>query len=174
MSVQLERGERLELQKPGGGELSHIALALEVESSSGAGVPDDSFEFACAFLDGNRNVVDVVHPMRTVTRDGSTRHCGRRICIHLNYVSASVQHILVFAVARGSADFADVESATLRITDRADKAICHHSTTGGDKHTASLLARLYRENADWKILPLGTPANGRTLDAVLPQVRTTC
>lgn len=171
MSVKVIRGDRLTLRKPCGGQLRHIALAFTVQAGNGAGVSE--IEAACVLVDGSKNVVDVVHSARQTSNDGSVRLAGEgRINVDLTRIPPSAQYAVFVLQARAGANgFAGVEKTTVRIQDAEGNDLCLSEFPGGGNHASLVVARLSRYNAEWMFVPVGTPANGRTIDSVLPAIR---
>ncbi len=197
MAINLQKGQRISLEKEAGHGLSRVVMGLgwgmkQVQSRGflgfGAGTRQEAVDLdaSCLLFDASGNLVDTVWFRQLESRCGSIHHSGddragggeagaenERIAIELNQVPAAVQ-TLIFTVNSFSGEgFAGIPSAFCRLTDGASHgeiARFDLSLEGGD-YTGLIMTKLYRHNSEWKMHALGEHASGRTFHDLLPALR---
>lgn len=162
MSRELSRGDRLKLEKTGGGILTSIEVLIDATAASEllAGV-----EPTCVFLDGSKSVIDVIYPGRD-SKDGSVRCADGKLSINLAAVPASVQYLAIAACHKTEG----LSKVCLRVQDNAGSELCQ-ATAYATKLGGIVMAKLFRHNAEWKIEPLGVPADARAPLALVQTVK---
>lgn len=194
MGIQLEKGQKISLNKQDGTQLSKIFLGAGwdvAKASTGGGFfskilstgqENIDLDTALIMLDANKSIVDAVYFGQLKSRDGSVQHSGDNLTgagdgddeiIHVNLakVSANV-HSLVFTISsfRGQS-FENVENAFCRVVDaNSNVEIAKYNLSQRGKYTALIVAKLYRHNGQWKMGALGETCNGRTFKEMLPAI----
>jgi tellurium resistance protein TerZ len=197
MAINLQKGQRISLEKEAGRGLSRVVMGLgwgmkQVQSRGflgfGAGTRQEAVDLdaSCLLFDTSGNLVDTVWFRQLESRCGSIRHSGddrsgggeavaenERITIDLNQVPAAVQ-VLIFTVNSFSGEgFAGIPSAFCRLVDGAsggEIARFDLSLEGGN-YTGLIMTKLYRHNNEWKLQAIGEHASGRTFHDLLPALR---
>ncbi|MFZ1640818.1 MAG: TerD family protein [Candidatus Contendobacter sp.] len=197
MAINLQKGQRISLEKEAGHGLSRVVMGLgwgtkQVRSRGflgfGAGTRQEAVDLdaSCLLFDASGNLVDTVWFRQLESRCGSIHHSGddragggeagaenERIAIELNRVPATVQ-TLIFTVNSFSGEgFAGIPNAFCRLTDGAsggEIARFDLSLEGGD-YTGLIMTKLYRHNSEWKMHALGEHASGRTFHDLLPALQ---
>ena len=197
MAINLQKGQRISLEKEAGRSLSRVIMGLgwgmkQVQSRGflgfGGGVRQEAVDLdaSCLLFDTGGNLVDTVWFRQLESRCGSIRHSGddragggeagaenERIAIELNRVPATVQ-TLIFTVNSFSGEgFAGIPSAFCRIVDDANggEIARFDLSLEGGTHTGLIMTKLYRHNGEWKMHALGEHASGRTFHDLLPAIR---
>ncbi len=197
MAINLQKGQRISLEKEAGRSLSRVVMGLgwgmkQVQSRGflgfGAGTRQEAVDLdaSCLLFDAGGNLVDTVWFRQLESRCSSIRHSGddrsgggeagaenERITIDLNQVPAAAQ-VLIFTVNSFSGEgFAGIPNAFCRIVDGAqggEIARFDLSLEGGN-YTGLIMTKLYRHNNEWKMQAIGEHASGRTFHDLLPALR---
>jgi tellurium resistance protein TerZ len=197
MAINLQKGQRISLEKEAGRGLSRVVMGLgwgmkQIQSRGflgfGGGVRQEAVDLdaSCLLFDAAGNLVDTVWFRQLESRCGSIQHSGddrsgggeagaenERITIELNRVPAAVQ-TLIFTVNSFSGEgFAGIPNAFCRLVDGVgggEIARFDLSLEGGD-YTGLIMTKLYRHDGEWKMHALGEHASGRTFHDLLPALR---
>ena len=195
MAINLQKGQRISLEKEAGRGLSRIYMGLgwgmkTVESKGFLGFGGGSKEIAvdldasCLMFDSRGELVDQVWFRQLTSRCGSVQHSGddrsgggeqaenERISIDLNRLPTEI-HTLIFTVnSFTGGGFAGVPNAFCLVVDDASEAEIARfnlSLEGGD-HTGLIMTKLYRHDNEWKLQAIGEHARGRTFMDLLPAI----
>ena len=112
-------------------------------------------------------------------QDGAIHHSGderegdeigddEKIIVALNAVNPEVEHIVFLINSYSEQELDDVSRASCHLFDPVKKVdLCTYTLTNNaslDKHTALLLANLYRDTStrDWMMRILSVPSQGKT------------
>lgn len=197
MAINLQKGQRISLEKEAGHGLSRVVMGLgwgmkQVQSRGflgfGGGARQEAVDLdaSCLLFDASGALVDTVWFRQLESRCGSIRHSGddragggevgaenERIAIELNRVPATVQ-TLIFTVNSFSGEgFAGIPSAFCRIVDGANggEIARFDLSLEGGAYTGLIMTKLYRHNGEWKMHALGEHASGRTFHDLLPALQ---
>jgi tellurium resistance protein TerZ len=197
MAINLQKGQRISLEKEAGRGLSRVVMGLgwgmkQVQSKGflgfGAGIRQEAVDLdaSCLMFDAGGNLVDNVWFRQLESRCGSVRHSGddrsgggeaggenERITIDLNRVPATAQVLIITVNSFSGEGFAGIPSAFCRIVDGANGseiARLDLSLEGGD-YTGLIMTKLYRHGGEWKLQAIGEHASGRTFHDLLPALR---
>ena len=183
MAINLEKGQRISLEK--NGSLSQVFMGLGwdmVQQKSGGFLgklfskseKNIDLDASCVLLDAAKNVVDIVYFGQLRSRDGSVQHTGDNLTgegegddevinVNLGAVPANVQY-LVFTVSSYSGQtFDQIANAFCRLVDaRTNQELARYTITGGGSFTGLILASLYRHNNEWKMRAIGESGQSTT------------
>lgn len=189
MAINLEKGQKINLQKSDGSSLQQVMLGVgwDVAKSKGFfgfGGGSDSIDLdaSCILFDENKQVLDVVYFGQLRSKDGSIQHSGdnltgegdgddEQIRVNLAQLPAQVKS-LVFTVSsfRGQT-FEKVENAFCRLVDQgSNQEVAKYSLSSQGGHTALIIAKIYRHNGEWKMHAIGESTQGRTFQEIVPHV----
>lgn len=189
MAINLEKGQKINLQKSDGSSLQQVLLGVgwDVAKSKGFfgfGGGSDSIDLdaSCILFDENKQVLDVVYFGQLRSKDGSIQHSGDNLTgegegddeqIRVNLANLPVQvKSLVFTVSsfRGQT-FEKVENAFCRLVDQSsNQEIAKYKLSSQGNHTALIIAKIYRHNGEWKMHAIGESTQGRTFQEIIPHV----
>lgn len=194
MGVNLQKGQKISLEKEAGGSLSRIVMGLGWDSGKpasrgflgglfGGGDSEDiDLDASCILFDERGNPLDVVWFRQLASQDGSIRHTGdnrtgegegddEQIIVNLPAVPAQAKS-LVFTVSNYTGqDFSRVQNAFCRIVNAGNQSeIARYDLSCRGQHTAMIMAKIYRHNEEWKMHAIGEAGQGRTFDQLLPQI----
>lgn len=191
MSVSLAKGQKISLEKPGGGQLSVVRMGLGWKAaqpkgffakllSSGQEIDLD----ASAVMFAQGKPVDVVFFQHLTSNDGSVRHSGdnlvggagdqtddESIVVDLLKVAAEVDQILFTVNSFTGQTFQEVEAAFCRLVDETTGTeLARYTLTGGGPYTAQIMAKVQRTPGGWQMAAIGQPASGRTFQDLMPEI----
>jgi tellurium resistance protein TerZ len=190
MSVNLQKGQKISLDKEAGGGLSRVTMGLgwdAIKSKGffgfGGGKSDAvDLDASVVMFDESNKPVDVIWFRQLKSKDGSIVHTGdnrtgagdgddEQITVDLNAVPASVKALVFTVNSFTGQTFATVENAYCRLINASNQqevARFNLSVTGS--HSAQIMAKLYRHGGEWKMHAIGENGNGRTFDDLMPQI----
>lgn len=189
MAINLEKGQKINLQKADGSSLQKVVLGVgwDVAKSKGflgfgGGAGSIDLDASCILFDDNKQVLDVVYFGQLRSKDGSIVHSGdnltgegdgddEQITVSLPQLAANVKS-LVFTVSsfRGQT-FEKVENAFCRLVDQSSgQEVAKYSLSTQGAYTALIIAKIYRHNNEWKMHAIGESTQGRTFDQIIPHV----
>ena len=191
MAVSLQKGQKISLDKEAGVKLTKIIMGLgwdAVKSKGFLGLGgeksvDIDLDASCILFDDQGNQVDAVWFRQLKSHDGSVLHTGdnrtgdgdgddEQIVVDLTRVSANVSSLIFTVNSFTGQNFSQIENATCRIVNASNNqevARFNLSTLG--LHNAQIMAKLYRNNGEWKMHAIGEIGNGRTFEELMPQIK---
>lgn len=190
MGVSLAKGQRITLEKSGGGELTKVAMGLgwDVAKPTGGfmkrlGAPKSvDLDASCLMFDAAKNLVDQVWFKQLDSKDGSVHHTGDNLTgagegddevieVDLSRVPAGVQTLVFTVNSFTGQSFTHIENAYCRIVDRSTGAeVARYDLSSQGEHTAQVMSRVYRNSGGWKMHAIGENCSGRTFKDLLPFV----
>ncbi len=189
MTVSLQKGQKISLEKEAGGALSRVTMGLgwdAVKSKGffgfGARTESVDLDASCVMFDEANRLVDVVWFRQLKSRDGSIMHTGdnrtgagegddEQIVVELSRVPENVKSLVFTVNSFTGQSFAQVQNAFCRLINAANNSeVARYDLSVQGSHTAQIMAKLYRHNGEWKMHAIGENANGRTFDELLPVI----
>jgi tellurium resistance protein TerZ len=189
MAVNLQKGQKISLEKEAGGALSRVTMGLgwDVAKSGGFfgfGAKSQAVDLdaSVVMFDEENRPVDVVWFRQLKSRDGSITHTGdnrtgagdgddEQIVVDLRTVPASVKSLVFTVNSFTGQNFATVQNAFCRLFDtNSGKEIARYDLSVQGSHTAQIMAKLYRHNGEWKMHAIGENGTGRTFDDLMPLI----
>ena len=180
MSVNLQKGQKVELRKSNGGTLRRVMVGLgwdEVQRSRGFFAPKpqdidcDASAFIC--MSGRlRDVSDVVYFGNLTHKSGCVRHMGdnltgagegddEQIMVDLASLPSQYDKIVVvvniYQAMQRRQHFGLIRNAFIRICDaETNQELCKYNLSENyDGMTAMVFGELYRYNGTWKFNAIG-------------------
>jgi tellurium resistance protein TerZ len=189
MAVNLQKGQKISLEKEAGGALSRVTMGLgwDVAKSGGFfgfGAKSQAVDLdaSVVMFDEANRPVDVVWFRQLKSRDGSITHTGdnrtgagegddEQIVVDLRTVPPSVKALVFTVNSFTGQNFSTVQNAFCRIFDtNSNKEIARYDLSVQGSHTAQIMAKLYRHNGEWKMHAIGENGTGRTFDDLMPLI----
>ena len=189
MAVNLQKGQKISLEKEAGGALSRVTMGLgwDVAKSGGFfgfGAKNQAVDLdaSVVMFDESNRPVDVVWFRQLKSRDGSITHTGdnrtgagdgddEQIVVDLRTVPASVKSLVFTVNSFTGQNFSTVQNAFCRLFDtNSGKEIARYDLSVQGSHTAQIMAKLYRHNGEWKMHAIGENGTGRTFDDLMPLI----
>lgn len=189
MAVNLQKGQKISLDKEAGVKLTKIIMGLgwdPVKTKGflgfGSKTQEVDLDASCILFDEQGNQFDAAWFRQLKSRDGSVVHNGdnrtgagdgddEQISVDLSRVPANVKSLVFTVNSFTGQNFSQIENATCRIVNASNNqevARFNLSTLGA--HNAQIMAKLYRHNDEWKMHAIGEIGNGRTFDELMPQI----
>ena len=188
MAVNLQKGQKISLEKEAGGTLTSVVMGLGWDVAKKKGLfgfgreQSIDLDASCFIFDDNNNPIDLVYFGQLASRDGSVQHSGdnrtgegdgddEQIAVALNRIPANVK-TLVFTVSNYTGqNFSQVENAYCRLVDgQTGKEIARYNLSAQGNHTAQIMAKVYRHNGEWKMHAIGENSQGATPDKIIPKI----
>lgn len=192
MPVKLTKGQKISLEKEGGGALSKVIMGVGWDAADttkrgffgfgGDGRRID-LDASCVLFDESGNLLDAVWFRQLQSKDGSITHTGdnltgkgegddEQIIVDLTQVPAGVKS-LVFVINNFTGqNFSRVENAFCRLVDHSNNTeVARYDLSSQGEHNAQVMAKIYRHNNEWKMHAIGENANGKTFNDLLPAIR---
>ncbi|MFW6689745.1 TerD family protein [Streptomyces sp. MAR4 CNX-425] len=189
MSINLTKGQAVSLQKSDGGSLSVVRMGLGWQAAERRGLFGKRTREidldASAVLFADKQPVDVVFFQHLVSDDGSVRHTGdnlvggagqggddESVLVDLERVPVHIDQIVFTVNSFTGQTFEEVQNAFCRLVDESNgQEIARYTLTGGGTYTAQIMAKVQRTGGGWGMTALGSPANGRTFQDLMPSIQ---
>lgn len=188
MTVNMSKGQQISLTKTDGGTLTAVRMGLGWQAAPrrgffGSRTREIDLD-ASAVLFADNEPTDVVFFQHLVSNDGSVRHTGdnrvggagqggddESILVDLERVPVHVNQIVFTVNSFTGQTFSEVQNAFCRLVDETNgQELARYTLTGGGAHTAQVMAKVQRSGSGWSMTAIGTAANGRTFQDLLPAI----
>ncbi len=188
MAVNLQKGQKISLEKEAGGALSSIVMGLGWDAVQKKGLfglgggGHIDLDASCLLFDENKQLLDQVWFRQLKSRDGSIVHTGdnltgegegddEQIIVKLNQVPEAVKSLVFTVNSFTGQDFSKVANAFCRLINQANnQEIARYNLSVQGSHTAQIMAKVYRHNGEWKMHAIGENGTGKTFQDLLPQI----
>ena len=189
MSVNLQKGQKISLDKEAGVQLTKIIMGLAWDAVKSKGflgfggkAPDIDLDASCILFDEQGKQTDVVWFRQLKSNDGSVVHTGdnrdgagdgddEQIIVDLTKVPANIKSLVFTVNSFTGQNFSQIENATCRIVNASDnKEVARFNLSTLGAHNAQIMAKIYRHGGEWKMHAIGEIGNGRTFAELMPQI----
>lgn len=189
MSINLSKGQTVNLTKTGGASLKRVRMGLGWDAKTivkrtlfgGTKTLTQAIDLdASAIMVSSGQVVDVVYFGQLRSKDGSIAHTGdnltgdgdgddESINVDLPAIHASVDTVFFVVNSYSGQSFSEIQNASVRVVDSlaGDRELARYSLSGSGPHTAMIMAKLTRGESGWDFTAIGHPGQGRRLDEVV-------
>ena len=159
MGLSLVKGQKISLEKEGGGGLTRVAMGLGWDAVQPKGImaffsspKEIDLDASCVMFDAAKNIVDVVWFRQLASKDGSIQHSGdnrtgagdgddETINVDLSRVPANVTSLVFTINSFTGQTFNEIENALCRLINLANnQEIAKYSLSGGGNVTAQRLS----------------------------------
>lgn len=189
MSINLQKGQKINLTKADGSSLSSVFMGLGWDSVGGGlfgfgGGGSIDLDASCALFDSNKNLLDTVSFRQLRSRDGSIKHTGDNLTgdgdgddevinVSLSSVPSNVNQIVFTVNSYRGQTFDKVKNCFCRLVDSSNNnEVCIYKLSEkGGSNTGLIMAKVYRYNNEWKMAALGIPCNGRTINDIAREIQ---
>jgi tellurium resistance protein TerZ len=190
MAVNLQKGQKISLDKEAGSGLTKITMGLGWDVAKkkgfmgfGGGSVDIDLDTSCLLFDEQGQMVDIVWFRQLQSKDGSIKHSGdnrtgagegddEQIVVDLTRVPANVKSLVFTVNSFTGQSFAQVENAYCRIVNAGNnQEVARYNLSCQGEHSAQIMAKLYKHNGEWKMHAIGENGQGRTFEQLIPQIR---
>jgi len=194
MGINLQKGQKISLEKEAGGNLNKIIMGLgwdQKKSAGGGGLLGGLFggggggidlDASCILFDDNNKIVDTVYFGHLKSKDGSIVHTGdnrtgagdgddEQIIVELDKVPTSLKSLVFTVNSYTGQSFDSVDNAYCRMVNAKTNAeIARYTLSAQGSHTAQIMAKVYRHGDEWKMHAIGENGYGRTIENLLPHI----
>ena len=189
MALNLQKGQKISLDKEAGVKLTKITMGLGWDPVKTKGIfgfgsktQEVDLDASCIMFDDQGRQADAAWFRQLKSKDGSIVHNGdnrtgagdgddEQISVDLSRVPAHVKSLVFTVNSFTGQNFSQIENATCRIVNASNNqevARFNLSTLGA--HNAQIMAKLYRHGDEWKMHAIGEIGNGRTFEELMPQI----
>jgi tellurium resistance protein TerZ len=189
MSVSLQKGQKISLDKEAGSSLSKITMglgwdAVKTKGFLGFGSKTEAVDLdaSCILFDESSKAVDFVWFRQLKSKDGSIVHTGdnrtgagdgddEQINVDLSAVPATIKSLVFTVNSFTGQNFSQVENAYCRILNAANgQEVARFNLSVQGAHTAQIMVKLYRHGGEWKMHAIGENGSGRTFEDLMPKI----
>lgn len=181
MGINLEKGQKINLQKEDGTELKRIFLGLGWDiatgffGNKGANIDLDA---SVGMYSESKQLIDAVSFRQLYSKDGSIRHSGDNLTgagdgddevinVDLTTVPADVKSLVFVINSYQGQTFDKVKNCFARLVDSvSNKEIAIYKLSEKGSHTGLIMAKVYRHDGKWKLAAIGKPCTGRTISDI--------
>lgn len=184
MAINLEKGQKINLNKEDGTPLTRIMLGLGWDTASGLfGSSSIDLDASCALFSENKELIDTVSFRQLYSKDGSIRHSGDNLTgagdgddevinVDLSSVPSNVKSIVFTINSYSGQTFDKVKNCFSRIVDTVSgKEICIYKLSEKGSHTGLIMCKVYRHQDTWKVAALGNTCNGKTIQNISEEIK---
>ncbi len=190
MAIKLTKGGNISLTKEAPG-LTEAVLGLGWGKKEKKGLfggkkmVSIDLDASCLMFDSQKVLTDAIWWKQLESRDGSIIHTGddltgggqegtpnEEIAVQLNSVPQNVQSLVFTVNSFSSETFDGIPNAFCVLKDRQSGNIIaqYDLSVQGGGHTGLVIAKLYRNNGEWKFKALEDWGSGQTFDKLLPVI----
>lgn len=184
MSVSLSKGQKVSLEKPGGGGIAKLHMGLgwdPAEKKGGGGFLGKLFggggdsidlDASCIVCAADGTAIDLIWFQKLKADDGSIVHTGdnltgegdgddESIKVDTAKLPANAAHLVFTVNSYRGQTFNEVANAFCRILDEgSNQELARYTLTEQGAHTGVVMGVLSRDGAGWSFTAKGTPAAG--------------
>jgi tellurium resistance protein TerZ len=191
MAINLEKGQRINLEKSNGSKLQNICVginwgAIEKKGLFGTKKEPVDLDGSCAVYDTNKNIIDTVSFKKLTSSDKAIKHSGddltgdlngddgldnEVITLDLSQLNPVANYVAFFINSFRGQDFKDIPFASIRIYEgtptRVNEVFAKYDIANDKAFAGSvsmILGVFYKRNNEWKFNAIGTPTADRTLE----------
>lgn len=198
MAINLQKGQRINLEKSNGSKLQNICVginwgAIEKKSWLG-GVKKEAVDLdaSCALYDDGKNVLDIVYFGNLKSKDGSIKHSGddltgdmegddgldnEIITLDFQKLNPAVNHVAFVLNSFRGHDFGTIPFASIRIYEGTPTIVNEvfatfdiANGTGFAGHVSMVMGIFYKRNGEWKFNAIGEPTKDTKLEQTIQTV----
>jgi len=199
MPINLEKGQRINLEKSNGSKLQHICVginwgAIEKKGLFGKKKEAVDLDGSCALFNEQKQVVDVVYFRNLQSKDRAIRHSGddlvgdldgddgldnEVITVDFSRLDPSVTSVAFFLNSFQGQDFALIPFASIRIyegtPDKVQEVFATYNIAGAGSgfagHVSMVMGVFYKRNGEWKFNAIGEPTRDRDLHQTVDTIQ---
>lgn len=191
MAINLEKGQRINLEKSNGSKLNSICVginwgAIIKKGFFGSSKEAVDLDGSCAVYDENKNVIDTISFKKLLSSDRAIKHSGddttgdmdgddgldnEVITVDLAQLNPKANYLGFFINSFRGQDFKDIPFASIRIYEGNPKHVqevfakydvANDPTFAGS--VSMVLGVFYKRNNEWKFNAIGAPTKDRKLE----------
>ncbi|MCK8140719.1 tellurium resistance TerZ family protein [Flavobacterium sp. I-SCBP12n] len=198
MAINLEKGQRINLEKSNGSKLQNICVgvnwgAIEKKGFFGTKKEAVDLDASCAVYDDKKNHIDSVNFKKLISSDRAIKHSGddltgdmngddgldnEVITLDFSQLTAAAHHVAFFINSFRGQDFKDIPFASIRIYEGTPTKvsqefarfdIANDATFAGN--VSMVLGVFYKRNDEWKFSAVGVPTSDKKLEQTIVTIQ---
>ncbi|EOR96478.1 Tellurium resistance protein [Arcticibacter svalbardensis MN12-7] len=199
MAINLQKGQRINLEKSNGSKLQSVCVginwgAIEKKGMFGFGKTKEAVDLdaSCALYNENKQLTEVVYFGSLSSKDGSIKHSGddltgdmggddgldnEVITVDFSRLNPSVTYVAFVLNSFKGQDFGTIPFASIRIYEgipkRVNEVFAKYDIANGSDfagHVSMVLGVFYKKNGEWKFNALGEPTKDKKLEQTVKTV----
>lgn len=198
MAISLQKGQRISLEKDGGGALERLCLganwgAIEKKGLFGKKKVAVDLDASVALYDANKQLIDLVYFGQLAAKKGGIKHSGddtegdmdgddgldnEVITIDLSAVDSSAEQIVFILNSYKGQDFKEIPFASIRIYEgtpsRVDNIFATYDISNDEKFSGAVsmvMGKLYKHNGSWKFSAIGETTTDKKLEKIVTTIQ---
>ena len=198
MAINLEKGQRINLEKSNGSKLVNICVgvnwgAIEKKGFFGTKKEPVDLDASCAVYDEKKNHIDSVNFRKLISNDRAIKHSGDDLTGDLNgddgldnevitldfsQLTPSASYVAFFINSFRGQDFKDIPFASIRIYEGTPTRVSQEFARYDIANDASfagnvsmVLGVFYKRNDEWKFNAVGVPTNDKKLEQTIVTIQ---
>ncbi|TDO96614.1 TerD family protein [Flavobacterium sp. 245] len=198
MAINLEKGQRINLEKSNGTKLQNICVgvnwgAIEKKGFFGTKKEAVDLDASCAVYDEKKSHIDSVNFRKLISSDRAIKHSGDDLTGDLNgddgldnevitldfsNLNPSANYVAFFINSFRGQDFKDIPFASIRIYEGTPTRVsqefarfdvANDATFAGS--VSMVLGVFYKRNDEWKFSAVGTPTSDKKLEQTIVTIQ---
>ncbi|SKA36376.1 tellurium resistance protein TerZ [Chitinophaga eiseniae] len=199
MAINLQKGQRISLEKSNGTKLQNICVginwgAIEKKGLFGMSKTKEAVDLdgSCALFSEQKQLQEVVYFGNLRSQDGSIHHSGddltgdmngndgldnEVITVDLSRLNPNVNYVAFVLNSFRGHDFGTIPFASIRIYEgtpsRVNEVFATYDIAGDTSfagHTSMVMGVFYKKNGEWKFNAIGEPTRDRKLQETVDTV----
>ncbi|MCK5889600.1 MAG: TerD family protein [Methylococcales bacterium] len=198
MAISLQKGQRISLEKSGGGTLERLCLganwgAIEKKGLFGKKNIAVDLDASVALYNKDKQLIDLVYFGQLAAKKGGIQHSGddtegdvggddgldnEVISIDLSSVDSNAEQIVFVLNSYKGQDFKEIPFASIRIYEgtptRVDSIFATYDIANDAKFAGAVsmvMGKLYRHNDSWKFSAIGDTTTDKKLEKIVETVQ---
>lgn len=199
MAINLEKGQRISLEKSNGSKLQNICVginwgAIEKKGFLGLSSSKEAVDLdgSCALFNADKQVEEVVYFGNLRSKNGSVKHSGddltgdmggddgldnEVITLDLSKLNESTTYVAFVLNSFRGHDFGKIPFASIRIYEgtpsRVNEVFAKYDIANGPGfagHVSMVMGVFYKRNGEWKFNAIGEPTKDKKLQETVDTV----
>ena len=198
MAINLEKGQRINLEKSNGSKLQNICVginwgAIVKKGIFGTKKEAVDLDASCAVYDENKNHIDSVNFQKLTSNDFSISHSGddltgdldgddgldnEVITLDFSRLSPNANYVAFYVNSFRGQDFKEIPFASIRIYEGTPTKVTEEFARYDIANDASFAGKVsmvlgvfYKRNNEWKFNAIGVSTNDRRLEETIVTIQ---
>ncbi len=199
MAINLEKGQRINLEKNNGTKLQNICFGINWGAIDKKGLFGGStktsvdLDGSCAVYDGTKKKIDVVCFTKLKSSDGAIKHSGdditgdldgddgldnEIITVDLSKLNPAAEFVAFFVNSFRGQDFKDIPFASIRIYEGTPSKVSEEFAKYNIANDATfagavtmVLGVIYKRNGEWKFNAIGAPTKDKKIEETVVTIQ---
>ncbi len=199
MSINLQKGQRINLEKTNGTKLQSICVginwgAIERKGLLGTRKEAVDLDASCILYDSNKTVAEIIYFGNLKSKNKSVVHSGddltgdmdgddgldnEVITVNLPKLDPSISYVAFVLNSFKGQDFKTIPFASIRIYEgtpsRVNEVFAKYDIANGENfagYVSMVMGVLYKRNGEWKFNAIGEPTEDKKLQDTIISVTT--